>query len=74
MRARVKRELSRSWPVVGIAVVLWIATVVLRTPAAGLSPQRFLAIAITSGSMFALGLMYERLRKINEEDKEAGKP
>ena len=71
MKARARRELSRNWPVIGIAVVMWLAVVILRTPALGLDVVRAVSILVSSTAMLVLGVMVERIRNLNE-DKEDG--
>lgn len=69
MKDRARRELIRNWPFIGIAVVLWVGVVVLRTPELGINPTRVFAIILTSGAMFVIGMMFERIRKINEDEE-----
>lgn len=68
MRARAKRELSRNWPIIGIAVVMWLAVVILRTPALGVDAVRVASILVSSTAMLVLGVMIERIRHYNEEE------
>ena len=70
MKPATRRELSRNWPIIGIAIVMWLAVVVLRTPALGIDITRVASIIITAGSMFTLGLMWERTRAANEKNEE----
>ena len=63
-------ELSKSWPVIGMAVVMWLATVILRTQRLGFDLERGVAIAITTISLITIGVYIERIRCAREKEKE----
>jgi multidrug transporter EmrE-like cation transporter len=69
------REIARNWPIMGIAVVLWLAVVILRTPTIGIDLSRAFAIVISSGAMIIVGIQIERIRRCHAqpEDKEEPK-
>lgn len=71
-REHVVREIAKNWPILGIALVLWVAVVVLRTPTIGIDLSRVAAIIISSGSMIIVGIQIERIRHANArpDDKE----
>lgn len=56
------KELSRSWPIIGISIVMWLTVVILRTPALGFDAPRVISILITSIAMMTLGVYIERIR------------
>lgn len=62
--------LSKNWPVIGIAVVMWLAVVILRTPAVGFDWQRVVAILISTTALITLGVYVERIRSEREREKE----
>lgn len=66
-------ELKRSWPIIGIAFVMWLAVVVLRTPALGLDVTRVLSIIVSSTALITLGVYLERVRYSREREEEEGR-
>ena len=66
-------EFKRSWPIIGIAVVMWLAVVILRTPALGLNAARIVSILVSSTAMLTLGVYIERCRHQGRCDDEAHK-
>jgi len=68
IRRMARREFLRNWPIIGIALILWAATVTVRL-AVGFEVGRIVAMVIMSSSMFVVGVMTERIRRINHEEK-----
>lgn len=63
------RELGRSWPIIGIAAVMWLAVVILRTPALGVDMVRIVSILVSSASMLTLGVYAERIRRSKQDEE-----
>lgn len=70
MGDRISREFAKNWPIIGICIVLWTGTIILRTPTVGFTTERLFAIIITAGSLITLGVMIERLRRARQIDEE----
>lgn len=64
------REIAKNWPIMGIAVVLWVAVVILRTPTLGIDPSRIFAIIISSVAMVVVGIQIERIRRAHAQPDE----
>ncbi|ASZ74698.1 hypothetical protein KHO57_gp206 [Mycobacterium phage Phabba] len=62
-------ELRRSWPVIGISAVMWLAVVILRTPALGIDAPRIISIVVSATAMFTLGVYIERIRRSRDQEK-----
>lgn len=66
-------ELSKSWPIIGMAFVMWLATVILRTQRLGFDLERGVAIAVTTVSLLTIGVYIERIRCVREKEKDEEK-
>ncbi|ACH62125.1 hypothetical protein MYRNA_124 [Mycobacterium phage Myrna] len=63
------KEFARSWPIIGISLVMWLAVVILRTPALGIDAPRVVSILVSSTAMLTLGVYVERIRRARDEEK-----
>ncbi|QZE10466.1 membrane protein [Mycobacterium phage ScoobyDoobyDoo] len=63
------KELRRSWPIIGISLVLWVGVVLFRTATGGLDVPRFVTILVSTGAMFTLGYYAARIRCAWDEEK-----
>lgn len=63
------KELRRSWPIIGISLVMWFAVIILRTPALGIDAPRIISIAVSATAMLTLGVYVERIRRARDEEK-----
>ena len=68
IRQQARRELHRNWPILGTALILWAAAVTVRL-AVGFETGRIVAIVIMSVSMLVIGIMAERIHRINQQEK-----
>lgn len=66
-------ELSKSWPIIGIAILMWVGVIVLRTPALGINAPRVISILVSSTAMLTLGIYIERIRRELEQRKKDNK-
>lgn len=71
------RELSKSWPILGMAIVVFLSVVIFRTPELGFNAQRVGSILLSAISLITVGVYIERIRcarEIERREKEDSKP